>query len=59
MTKGKVLVLLLVLGLIGSLTVGCGESDTIKIGTIQSISGPVSSYGIQTRDAIKMAVDNR
>lgn len=57
MTKGKVLVLLLVLGLIGSLTVGCGESDTIKIGTIQSISGPVSSYGIQTRDAIKMAVE--
>ena len=57
MTKGKVLALLLVLGLIVSLAAGCGESNTIKIGTIQSISGPVSSYGIQTRDAIKMAVE--
>jgi branched-chain amino acid transport system substrate-binding protein len=36
---------------------GCGESDTIKIGSILSISGPVSTYGIQTREAIKMAVE--
>lgn len=32
-----------------------GKSDTIKIGTIQPISGPVSAYGIQTRDAINLA----
>lgn len=57
MTKRNVFILLVVLAVIGSLTVGCGESNTIKIGTIQSISGPVSAYGIQTRDAIKMAVE--
>ncbi len=57
MTKSRVLILLVVLAMAGSLVAGCGESNTIKIGTIQSISGPVSTYGIQTRDAIKMAVD--
>lgn len=57
MTKRNVFILLVVLAVIGSLTAGCGESNTIKIGTIQSISGPVSAYGIQTRDAIKMAVE--
>ncbi len=57
MSKGKILTLLVILAMIGSLVVGCGKSDTIKIGTIQSISGPVSTYGIQTRDAIKMAVE--
>ena len=55
--KNKVLMLLLALVLIGSMVAGCGESNTIKIGTIQSMSGPVSTYGIQTRDAIKMAVE--
>ncbi|NLW48108.1 MAG: ABC transporter substrate-binding protein [Firmicutes bacterium] len=55
--KNRGFSLLLALVLIGSLVVGCGESNTIKIGTIQSISGSVSTYGIQTRDAIKMAVE--
>jgi branched-chain amino acid transport system substrate-binding protein len=31
--------------------------DTVKIGTIQPISGPVAAYGVQARDAIIMAVD--
>jgi branched-chain amino acid transport system substrate-binding protein len=55
--KSRVLSLLLALVLIGSMVAGCGESDTIKIGSILSISGPVSTYGIQTREAIKMAVE--
>lgn len=57
MKRNRVLALLVVLVMIGSITAGCGESNTIKIGTIQSISGQVSTYGIQTRDAIKMAVE--
>lgn len=57
MKKNQVLTLLVVLVMIGAVLAGCGESKTIKIGTIQSISGPVSTYGIQTRDAIQMAVD--
>jgi branched-chain amino acid transport system substrate-binding protein len=35
---------------------GCGPGRTIKIGTIQPISGSIAAYGTQTRDAIKMAV---
>lgn len=57
MTRNRVLIFLLAFVMIGSMVAGCGKSDTIKIGTIQSISGPVSTYGIQTRNAIKMAVD--
>jgi branched-chain amino acid transport system substrate-binding protein len=33
------------------------EAGTIKIGTILPISGPVSAYGIQTRDAITLAFE--
>lgn len=36
---------------------GCGQSQTIKIGAIQPISGQVSAYGIQTRDAVAMAIE--
>lgn len=38
---------------------GCAKKDagTIKIGTILPISGPVSAYGIQTRDAVLLAFD--
>ncbi|WP_028972572.1 ABC transporter substrate-binding protein [Spirochaeta cellobiosiphila] len=36
---------------------GQGEGDTIKIGAIMPISGPISTYGITTRDGIQMAVD--
>ncbi len=57
MTKNRVLILLVVLVMIGSLLAGCGESKTIKIGTILPISGQVSAYGIQTRDAVKMAIE--
>jgi branched-chain amino acid transport system substrate-binding protein len=36
--------------------VSCADKGgTIKIGAIQPISGQVSTYGIQTRDAIKLA----
>ncbi len=57
MTKNRILTLLVVLVMIGSLMAGCGESKTIKIGAIQPISGQVSAYGTQTRDAIKLAVE--
>lgn len=38
---------------------GCAKKDagTIKVGSILPISGPVSAYGIQTRDAILLAFD--
>ena len=40
-------------------TVGCGgkKSDVISVGTILPISGPVSAYGIQARDAMLMAFE--
>lgn len=57
MTKSRILAIIAVFVLLVALIAGCGESKTLKIGTIQSISGPVSTYGIQTRDAVKMAVD--
>jgi branched-chain amino acid transport system substrate-binding protein len=56
-TKSRILMVVAVLVLLIVMVAGCGESKTLKIGTIQSISGPVSTYGIQTRDAIKMAVE--
>jgi len=34
-----------------------GSTEPIKIGAIQPISGPVSAYGTQSRDAINMAVE--
>ncbi|HEX2953640.1 MAG TPA: ABC transporter substrate-binding protein [Bacillota bacterium] len=57
MTKGRLFLLLLVGVLATTLMVGCGESNTINLGAIQPISGQVSAYGTQTRDAINMAVD--
>jgi len=51
---GIIVILALVLVAVFS---GRRESDTIKIGTIMSMSGVVSAYGIQTRDAIQMAID--
>lgn len=61
MFKSKVLVLLVVVAVLGSMFTGCGAKsggdDVIKIGTIQPISGPVSAYGTQTRDGIQMAID--
>lgn len=39
--------------------VGCGgkKTDVISVGTILPISGPVSAYGIQARDAMLMAFE--
>jgi branched-chain amino acid transport system substrate-binding protein len=34
-----------------------GASNTIKLGAIQPISGQISAYGTQARDAINMAVE--
>ena len=58
MIKKKILALILSSIMVMSLAVGCGaKSDTIKIGTIQPISGAISAFGTQSRDAIKMAVE--
>lgn len=59
----KVLSVALVLTLVITTFAGCGskapagETGPIKIGSIMPISGPVSAYGTQSRDAIIMAVD--
>lgn len=59
----KVLSVTLVVALIITTFAGCaksapaGETGPIKIGSIMPISGPVSAYGTQSRDAIVMAVD--
>lgn len=54
-----VLILILVLSAFSGCGGGADTSDTtpIMIGSIMPISGPVSTYGIQSRDAIMMAVD--
>jgi branched-chain amino acid transport system substrate-binding protein len=54
--KNKLLTLLVVLVLAVSLVPVYG-AGTIKLGAIQPISGQVSAYGTQTRDAIMMAVE--
>lgn len=59
----KLLSIALVMTLVITTFAGCGgsapatEEGPIKIGSIMPISGPVSTYGIQSRDAIIMAVD--
>ena len=54
----RVLGLFVVLALVVTMFAACGsESKTIKIGAIQPISGQVSAYGTQSRDAINMAVE--
>lgn len=53
----KTVALLFVILLLVGLFSGCGsDSDVIKIGTIQPITGEIAAYGTQTRDAIAMAV---
>ncbi|HHT05224.1 MAG TPA: ABC transporter substrate-binding protein [Hydrogenispora sp.] len=49
--------LVVVLVVVILLVTGRGGSDTLKIGTIMSTSGPVSHFGSQCRDAMLMAVD--
>lgn len=57
----KLLALLVTTSFLATMLVGCGSSsstsETIKIGAIQPISGPVSAYGTQSRDAINMAIE--
>lgn len=57
MGKSRFLSLVVVFVLIATMLVGCGESKTVKIGAIQPISGPISEFGTQTRDAMQIAVD--
>lgn len=57
MGKSRFLSLVVVIVLIVTMLVGCGESKTVKIGAIQPISGPISEFGTQTRDAMQIAVD--
>lgn len=54
--RNRVIIIGLILTMMVFL-IGCGKSETIKIGTIQSTSGQVSAYGIQARDAIVMAIE--
>src|SRR5690554_4611592 len=49
--------LVVVLVVVILLVPGRGGSDTLKLGTIMSTSGPVSHFGSQCRDAMLMAVD--
>lgn len=57
MMKKKLLALAVASVMAASVFSGCsGGSKTIKIGAIQPISGEVSMYGIQSRDAINMAI---
>lgn len=65
----KIAILFLTVIMIVGLLTGCGsgstneetetpaEADEIVIGTIQPISGQISVFGIQSRDAVQMAVD--
>ncbi len=57
MVKSRILAVVVVFVMIAALIAGCGESKTINLGAIQPISGQVSAYGTQTRDAINMAVE--
>lgn len=57
MGKSKMLVLLMVLVLGVSLIPVNGAGGTIKLGAILPISGQVSAYGTQSRDAILLAVE--
>lgn len=56
--KRRLLALAVVVVMVVTLLAGCaGGGSTIKIGAIQPISGPVSAYGTQSRDAINMALE--
>ena len=54
----KSLILILILTFVVAILPACSAtSATINIGTIMPISGPVAAYGIQSRDAAQMAID--
>lgn len=57
MSKGKILALLAVFAMVIAMVSVQGASGTIKLGTVLPISGAVSAYGTESRDAILMAVD--
>lgn len=57
MGKSKILALVVAVVMVFALMSVYGASNTIKLGAIQPISGQVSAYGTQTRDAILMAVE--
>jgi branched-chain amino acid transport system substrate-binding protein len=57
MGKGKVLALFAALIMIFALMPVYGAGGTIKLGTVLPISGAVSAYGTESRDAILMAVE--
>lgn len=52
--------LAVVISILSLLFAGCGSAssgDTIKIGSIQPISGQISAFGTQSRNAINMAIE--
>lgn len=57
--KRNLVVLALLFTALGLVMTGCQkkEAATIKIGAIMPVSGPVSAYGIQTRDAVLLAFE--
>lgn len=59
MSKRKVLALVIAIVMVSSLftVTQAAGSDKIVIGSVQPISGPISVFGTQSRDAIKMAVE--
>ncbi|MCL6591826.1 MAG: ABC transporter substrate-binding protein [Firmicutes bacterium] len=60
MKKGVLVVVVVVVILavvIGLLVTRQSGGNTIKLGAIQPISGQVSAYGTQTRDAINLAIE--
>jgi branched-chain amino acid transport system substrate-binding protein len=57
MGKGKILTLLVIFVMVFALMSVHGAGGTIKLGTILPISGAVSAYGTESRDAILMAVE--
>ncbi len=58
MSKSKIAALILICVVIAALTFTAqGAGNPIKLGAIQPISGQVSAYGTQTRDAIMLAVE--
>lgn len=56
--KGKVLLCTLIVASATMLFVGCGKeaTETIKVGGIFPLSGPVAVYGIEARNGVEMAI---
>ena len=54
--RSWVIVAILLLGLVSTLAVGCGDDteDPIKVGAIVSATGPNSALGAQERNVLEM-----